>query len=432
MVKVLTIGDLHFKTSNGPLCDLVVQKITAHVVKHRPDMVVFLGDNNDTHEKINMFVLNRLVRFFKNIATMATVILIIGNHDRPDSTTYLTEESAFYCLKGYQNIYVADSVMDYSHNVPGSNKPIRFLFVPYVPPGTFMASLSNLKTPVDHPSAPVTAVFCHQTFVGANIGRGNTSKRGDVWPTSYPTLISGHLHIRQRPQPNVMYPGTPYQQSYDDESEKVLYFCDFSNTESPKIGTLKLDIMKKRSIKLKTSQVETFVPPADCQVKIEIEGPRNEIEDLTKRGVINKMRSKGVSVSLTPERNPNNRNPDNKSYQELLLTMIEDDPDAKLVYDSIFRTDATEFVTIQPTQKLDTLLNTASQVFKFPETSSFQHTERGGINTVPSFNIDSMGKPAEHPSSPAEIQNMMTKSIIEDQNKPLPITTLDLMNASFK
>mgnify|MGYP003630508159 CR=1 FL=1 len=434
MVKILVIGDLHFKAGSPALCDLVAQKIIERVHTQKPEMVIFLGDNNDTHEKLNMFVLNKLVRLFKYIASICPTILIIGNHDRPDSTTYLTEESAFYCLKGFPNIFVADSVLDYNHEVPGSKTPIRFLFVPYVPPGSFNATIANVKVPIDDATNPVTAIFCHQTFVGTDIGSGNKSRYGDRWSLNSPLIISGHIHTHQRPQANIIYPGTPYQQSDTDESEKIILVCDFHGHGTPKIGSLKLDVRKRRTIKIKSTEVDSFIPPTDCQVKVDIEGSWEDIEALTKRGVIAKMRSQGVAVCLTPERSQHNRNPDGKTCQELLIEMIEDDPEAKKVYLNIFKPDTTKMISIAPAKNLDVLLSAVESVPKFQLSGSFSKTERGATLTqTPSYQIDLMEQKKAIPIlSPGEIQSVMNESIEVEKNKPAQPTILSMMNDALK
>lgn len=335
MVLVLVVGDLHFKKDTPTLTDLVIHKISDEVAKIKPDIVVFLGDILDTHEKIDLKTLNRSIKFIKHIAAMnIQVFVIIGNHERPDGTSFLTEDSSFYCLKGMANIHVADRVLDLKWEIEGHKDKVRFIFAPYVPAGKFHEALDTLEEKVMSENRPA-AIFCHQEFKGCQIG-GYKSKGGDDWPETNPIVISGHIHTFQVLQNNIIYAGTPYQQSWSDESQKGIILAEFVPGKAPQINMLNLDIRKKKSIKLKPSEVASYVPPANTDLQIEIVGNIDEIKALDATGVITKMRSKGVSVSTTSHREVNPSNPENKPYKELLMDMIKTDTDATQMFHEIF------------------------------------------------------------------------------------------------
>lgn len=335
MVLVVVVGDLHFKKDTPTISDLVIHKITEEIEKIKPDIVVFLGDILDTHEKIDLKTQNRAIKFIKHIAAKnIQVFVIIGNHERPDGTSFLTEDSSLYCLKGLPNIHVADRVLDLKWEIEGHKDKVRFVFAPYVPPGKFHEALDTLEEKVMS-STPPACIFCHQEFKGCQIG-GYKSKGGDEWPETNPLIISGHIHTFQILQNNIVYAGTPYQQSWSDESEKGIILAEFLPGKNPRINMLKLDIRRKKSIKLKPSEVDAFVPPPNTDLQIDIVGSSSEIKALGETGIITKMRSRGISVSLSTERIANPSNPQNKPYKELLLDMIKADSDATNMFNEIF------------------------------------------------------------------------------------------------
>lgn len=362
MVLALVVGDLHFKKDTPVITDLVIHKILEQVIKIKPDVVILLGDILDTHEKIDMKTLNRTVKFIKHIAGLdIPVIITVGNHERPDGTTFLTEDSSFYALKGFSNIHIADRVLDLKWDIKGNKEKIRFIFVPYVQAGSFHEALDTLEVKVMDPDHRPAAIFCHQEFKGVKIG-GYTSKSGDEWPETNPLIISGHIHRYQQPQSNIVYPGTPYQQSYSDDSNKGILVCEFLLGKTPSISFLSLDIRKKKSIKLKPAEVDSFVPPPNCDLQVDIVGTSDEIKVLSSKGVINKMRSKGINVSLSTQQDFNPKNPDNKPYKDLLLDLIKGDTDAESLFNEIFAPVPSTTLQISPNTNLSELIQSAQEV----------------------------------------------------------------------
>ena len=342
MVLIVAIGDLHFKKDTPAMTDLVIAKITEQVTKIRPDIVVLLGDILDTMEKIDQKTQNKAAKFIKHLASLKSgadefinVVVVIGNHERPDSTNFLTEDSSFYLLKGFPNIHIADRVLSMNWETVGVKEKMRFVFVPYVAPGEFHRALDTLEDKVMDPKCTPYTIFCHQEFRGAQIGRYK-SKEGDEWPLENPLIISGHIHTRQQVQPNIFYPGTPYQISFHDNSDKVFVIAEYAVGKSPNVNIVPLDIRRKRTITLTPAEVDSFVPPPNCDVQVDIVGSNAEIKALNATGLIAKMRSRGVSVSLSTKSDKNPLNPDNKPFRELLMDMIKDDFMAINIFNRIF------------------------------------------------------------------------------------------------
>jgi predicted phosphodiesterase len=354
MVLILAIGDLHFKKDFPQTTDLVMTKIKEKIQTLQPDIVVILGDTLDTHEKIDMKTQNKAGRFFKEIAAERPVVILIGNHDRPDSTVYLTEDSCFYLLKGFQNIHIVDRVMSFKFETEGSKEKLRFVFVPYVPPGTFHESLDSLedKVMIDRP----VAIFCHQEF--------RKGHNGDEWAENNPLLISGHIHTFSQPQTNIIYPGTPYQISFNDQSAKGILICEFLPGKSPQINFLELNIRKKMILKISPKDVANFVPPPNCDVKVVIQGEMSDLKAIRSTGALATMTGRGVNVSLDIQSVNNPGNPDGKCYKDLLLDMLKEDQEAIKVLSEIFSNQnrGVEKFTPVPVTNLVDLLKSAQTI----------------------------------------------------------------------
>ena len=88
MLKILTIGDPHFKINNVPESDEFTEKLYEKVAEIQPDIVVCLGDVLDRHETMHMIPHMRATTCMKRLSEMTKLYLLIGNHDRPNNSTF--------------------------------------------------------------------------------------------------------------------------------------------------------------------------------------------------------------------------------------------------------------------------------------------------------------------------------------------------------
>lgn len=222
VLQCLTIGDPHFKTKNKKETDLMVTKTLELIDQIKPDFVVILGDTLDTHEKIHVVPLTQAILWIEKIASRLPVYLLIGNHDRPNNSDFLSGYHPFQGLKGKKNITVVDTTI--ADEIQGH----QFLFVPYVPNGRFTEALTYGCSSENIPS--LTTIFAHQEFFGAKMG-AIISTSGDKWPLTYPFVVSGHIHDYSIPQENIVYTGTPMQHAFGDSSHKTISLFTFPNVE---------------------------------------------------------------------------------------------------------------------------------------------------------------------------------------------------------
>lgn len=332
MFTVLCVGDLHWKKDNADVSDLVASKILNIVTEKNPQMVVLLGDILHSHERIDLGPFNRATKFIETLATKTTVVLVIGNHERPTNNTYLTEEHAFVSLKGKKNIHIADKVLSIKLKIGKSR--IRFVFVPYVPVGKFHDALQELDDKIEHD--PPHCIFAHQEFKGAKSGNF-VSLRGDIWDEDLPLIITGHYHTFQQPQKNIIYPGTPYQMSYADNSKKGVLLCEFQVDQPPNISFLTMKILEKKQIHISADEVDDFVPPVGIDCRIVVGGKVEDIRALQASGKLDKFRGQpnlhlGLSVIAENETGSQFR----RSYRELLYDNIKSQEDIVKLYEKLF------------------------------------------------------------------------------------------------
>jgi len=281
-MKVLVIGDPHFKIGNVKETNAMTEAIIKVAYEKKPDFIVVLGDVLDRHETIHVSPLSRAINFLQQLKEIAFTYLLIGNHDLKNNRQFLSDEHPFCSLKEWKNITVVDTtVLDVINGK-------TFVFVPYVPPGKFIEALDLKENWKD-----AECIFAHQEFKGAKMG-AIISEEGDEWPTTCPFVISGHIHDYQEPQVNVLYTGTPIQHAFGDQHDKSIFL--FSFCEERSYERIDLGLLKKHIVRINCDEVSDYVPRSNCELKIIIKGNCGEIKAIMKHPNIEVWKKAGYKI----------------------------------------------------------------------------------------------------------------------------------------
>jgi len=338
MIKVLAIGDPHFKTDNVVEMDEMVDKIIKVAKQVLPNIIVVLGDVLHRHEKIHVIPLMKAEAFIKLLSEVAPTFVLIGNHDRPNNSTYMTNEHPFNALKLWPNTYIVDEkVTDIKLG------DSRFLFLPYVFPGKFEETLNHAEKGVkDFQNA--IAIFCHQEFYGAKMG-AIVSQCGDKWSSNYPLIISGHIHDYDRPQENIVYVGTPLQSSFGDSVHKGVSVFTFER-EKWSEDRIDLNLKKKVIVYLDCVEVHTYQPSNDKMIKIVIRGDDAALKSVSKLDIIKQWKKQGIKIAyktvpssqIVSESNNGTRRAKLKlTYKDRLYTTVCNDSDQLEWFNKLFK-----------------------------------------------------------------------------------------------
>lgn len=275
-INVLCVGDPHLTVKHLRIVDEFIKQTLEAIEAKKPDIVVILGDTLHNHETTNVECHKRACDWFRSIAAICPLIVLLGNHDLKNNSQFLTDNHFFHCMENTPNVTIVSKA--YSMEVTKSGVTHRFVCLPYVPPGRFGEALNTLKTSIDD-KVP-TAIFAHQEFKGCKMG-AIVSEHGDEWPLDAPLVISGHIHEYQIPQPNVIYVGTPYQTTYAENSDtKGLYLFAFKSPKAVEIKRIKLKLRVKQSIEIAPSQLNANfkIPDSAMDLRIIIKGPQADVE----------------------------------------------------------------------------------------------------------------------------------------------------------
>lgn len=323
MAKILVIGDPHFKHDNKDDTDILECEIRCLLINNQYDAVVVLGDVLHNHEKINSRVFKRAINFLNTIRLLVPhTYLLIGNHDMISNTVYLTDDHAFNCIKYWDKITCVD------RPIMTQIKDFNFVFCPYVKPGLFFTALNELN--LDNFNN-IKAVFAHQEFKGAKMG-AITSKNGDEWPSDYPLCISGHIHQYQELSSNLIYVGTPYQETYGDTDRKTVSVFEFSDNNFIQTR-LELNIPQKIQIRLTPEQLATYVPTSK-KTKIKVFGDTKIISEIMKLDSVKSLIEMGIIITVEASKKTNNYSITNKqNFSRKVKSYFESLNDSELYSD---------------------------------------------------------------------------------------------------
>lgn len=251
-MSILCIGDIHIKTNNTHLVDLLEHQIVEHVQNKGIELVILLGDILDTFERIHTQALNRAYQLIDSIRQHAKLYILVGNHDYINNQQFLTNQHWMNALKDWKNVVVVDTVIIYQN----------MLFVPYVPVKRFAEALET-QSQIDWKTA--SYIFAHQEFKGCKMG-AIISSEGDEWELEWPMIISGHIHDRQQPQKNIYYIGASLQNSFGDQTLPILLWIEpHTNTHTE----LVLDLPRKKTVYTNIENIQELDLQQDIQQMIE-------------------------------------------------------------------------------------------------------------------------------------------------------------------
>ena len=319
-MKLLAIGDPHFQVGNIKNVELFIDRAVNIVKEHRPEIIVILGDLLHEHERLHVTPLNKAYEFVDKMRKLAKTYVIVGNHDMVNHAQFLTANHWMNGLKEWENVTVVDTAIRVGN----------FALCPYVPPGRFQEALDTIGEWRD-----VHAIFCHQEFAGCKMG-AIVSVEGDKWGNDCPHIISGHIHDRQQPQPNIYYTGSSMQHAFGESGKKSVALLEFDSDGSFSTQEIMLKLPKKKIVYMDVAELDDYVPVESVdEVKLTITGSHDEFKALKKTEKYKTLIESGVKVVFKSEKIRNSDSDEKKSeessnFGDVLLELVQKEKDSLL------------------------------------------------------------------------------------------------------
>lgn len=357
-LKILAVGDPHFKANNKRSTDILHQDVLDKISKTRPDLVVILGDTLHDFEQVLTPVHSRAVRFIRDICDRVRVILLIGNHDLCNNQVCFSEDHGFLALKQWPRCTVVD------HPIVETIKGFKLLFTPFIPTGMYNEKLAEYLTPDLH------CIFSHQEYRGANMHSSSDNKvimlseEGDRWPMDSTFTVSGHIHKYHRPQENIVYAGTAYPTGFGEEGMKSvsllrLYPSEMGSKikdiESDKTFVfraknvvivhrrLKAECLAKKTVFIVCNDKSTYENldlSGTAEYKIKISGTPAEIKTFLKQKCVKEWKKNGAlitkNVIMRDRDELQNHSAPTDSFEKILYDKILGQPILEKKYEHYF------------------------------------------------------------------------------------------------
>lgn len=197
--KILVIGDLHIRPKYINQYQEYKNFLFEKIKDCEFDMIVLLGDILDTHDVAKSSAFIEASNLFKELSEKAPTFVIVGNHDISNPGCAPSDKHFFGPFKMMKNLYIVDYILEYK----------KYLFVPYLIPGTFFDSikkynLSNKKI-----------IFAHQDF------------STEILPKKRPLVITGHIHNPfYNKTRKILYAGSPMQIAINESIKKYTWIVE--------------------------------------------------------------------------------------------------------------------------------------------------------------------------------------------------------------
>ena len=260
-LNILCIGDIHIQTSNTVDIKKFTEKVYEYIKINNEiiDIIVLMGDILHTHERLHTIPFNIANNMIEQLSKIKPLYILVGNHDYINNSQFLTDNHWMNCFKNKHNIFVVDKTIIYNHN------NLNVIMSPYVPDGRFIESLNLSQTTNNFNWKKADCVLAHQLFDGAKMG-AIVAENVEKWDESFPYLISGHIHDKQKLQNNLYYTGSSIQHAFGESHDKTI--CLVKIDTSIQLEEIDLDLPKKQILYY---DIETIDPSINKENEIEIE-----------------------------------------------------------------------------------------------------------------------------------------------------------------
>ena len=219
-MKICLLGDTHFGVRNDSKAfhayyeKFYSEIFIPYLLEHKIDTVIQLGDLFDRRKYINFNSLAEARRYFFDPleANGIKLLTLIGNHDIFWKES-LDVNSPDLLLKDYGNITIYQEPGKFVYD------GITFDIVPWI----CKENESTIATFIDESSAD----YCigHFEIAGFQMMKGIDNHEGvdRSYFKQYKQVISGHFHTKSS-EGNITYLGTPYELTWNDESDPKGFF----------------------------------------------------------------------------------------------------------------------------------------------------------------------------------------------------------------
>lgn len=342
-LNVLCIGDIHIQTNNTVDIKIFIEKLNEYIKKNEEliDIIVLMGDILHTHERLHTIPFNIANDLIDQLSKIKSLYVLVGNHDYINNSQFLTNNHWMNCFKNKKNVFIVDNVLICNHN------NLNVVMSPYVPDGRFVEALNQLKSVTNFNWMNAECILAHQLFDGAKMG-AIVAENVEKWEESYPYLVSGHIHDKQKVQNNLYYTGSSMQHAFGESHDKTI--CLLKIDTSIQIEEIDLNLPKKQILyydienidpsidkenEILVSKILDILETPNTHYKITITGNFEQFKMFKKSPVYLKLQKNGTKVIFKNKLvdilnkkhllNSTVNNAENLSFKDILHELVSND-----------------------------------------------------------------------------------------------------------
>lgn len=107
-MKILAVGDMHLKATSLAHYAPARIELVRLCTQVQPDYIVLLGDQLDGHTTQHTTCVVTITGVLEDLASIARVIMLVGNHDMLDNQQYCSAMHPFNSMKHIPNVEVVE------------------------------------------------------------------------------------------------------------------------------------------------------------------------------------------------------------------------------------------------------------------------------------------------------------------------------------
>lgn len=285
--RVWLVGDIHFRASFRMLDEDYLKRCLDKARELKPDLIIQLGDILHEFCEDPDGPRGLVEELLEGLASITKTYVVVGNHERPKNTTFLTNEHPYRMFKHVKNCTICwDVVYD---------SEWKFCFTPYVQPGRYIEALVRK---FGNTLPPITDIFAHQEFFGAKHESGTTSVSGDRWPGNYPRVWSGHEHNYHKLGNNITYVGASRQTAWTESTDKTTSLLTFKDGNFVSEERIDLGTEKKIKVNVTIEEMLNYIPPSNALVRLIVKCSIQEERVYKDHERVKALEALGVSIKF--------------------------------------------------------------------------------------------------------------------------------------
>ncbi len=288
-MSILALGDLHIQPSNLAEINVFLTQLEKHLSQSKYQLIIILGDTLHTHETLHTLCLNKMLEYVQLCEKYSSTYVLVGNHEYVNNAQFLSDLHPYLTWKKDHQIVDRLTKVELFHQ----DKKYNICMMPYLPDGRFREAVEVSGEKIEN----FDLFFGHQLFNKVKMG-AIVAENVEDWDEKYPLMISGHIHDRQTPFPNLHYTGSSMQVSFGETQDCLL--TEY-RLETKEIIPINIYPPRKKtihaSLPLDHNVIQLLKPEQNLKFKLILSGHEEEFKTFKQGILYHQLLEQGIRIA---------------------------------------------------------------------------------------------------------------------------------------